>query len=376
MKTTILLLALLLGVVCAQGEVVRQLTEPATQYAPLRYQTYGEEGNRTRNAKTNAGDLDTIGYHWDRCDVPGNVSSFLATPIGYYNGTRGLSTFTSSGGSVERYVAEHGVTLEIPQRQGLVSQIVGVFGYFTDQSRIIGQADSFRVSILSFPTGSTSATFLSDQKYFLGDLVIGLEWTPGTFSPYQDYNLAPLAEPVTVGSGRHIVMMEVNNANSNDTLVFHFTTPNIDCDPGNENDWVIMLRDENFENPAFQYFNSTYLEPGSEAEFDVPGIIPVVEYVDPTAVNIPLQKGGLHLEQLINDPAAGIVGLDLRSDRETNLQFSLSTLTGQTVATSTMHAMPGQIYSYRQQTDGLAGGMYMLTVRGENAFFTKKILIP
>lgn len=330
--------------------------------------------------KTSDADTFIINNHVARCDSifwhPNAGSS------GYLTGTSGIYNFVDADDKpVERRITEHGVSYILPLGFDHEFFLSYAYIYFTSRSRKIGPADDFYLNCYTLspiPDGGYTIEGGREfghtrQQFSIDFWDFNDNWAPGEGGQYSNDHLIIFDELRPV-SGRQLLTLETSRPNNDDTLCFYFKLPNERCDPNNENDWYIRLRDADFNHVRWQLMNNTFTS-ARERDYDVPCFVPVLEGVPTSRDEVFVRKNGLGLRPAYPNPATDRAFLPFDLEKPGEARLKILNLQGQTILQDEAPSLaPGRNY-FAIETEAWPCGAYVYIIETNQGALGGKIMV-
>jgi hypothetical protein len=329
-----------------------------------------------RSGKNSAG-ADTISQHFARCASRAVYYTQKNTTYdGYLAGTFNRPLRLQSGDSV--YINQHGLSLRFDVGRDKIAKVKGVLMLLAPGTGIQGMADTLASIIWSKTEpqpGNIRLSAINAGVFTLDDFdQIWSEVTQPTFG-FIEFD----AEEDPVRTSEVVVTVVTktkyqNNQFSDDYLNFVFTQPNTVCDPENENDWYIIARSANWQSGFYIDFNR-FLGLRGDSAYDVPAIMPVVDYVSGISDKAFVTQGNTKLYGSYPNPALDQTTIKFELIKPANTIIRISDLAGKIIHEEVIPYMQSGLHEYTYDTRNLPCGAYFYSIQSGASGIAGKFMV-
>jgi hypothetical protein len=329
-----------------------------------------------QNAKISAGP-DTINQHFNRCIR--NAIYFTqknTTYDGYLAGTFNKPLLLQSGDSV--YINQHGVSLRFEVGRDRIAKVKGVLMRLAPGTGVQGSADTLASIIWSKTEpepGNIRLSAINAGVFTLDDF--DEIWDQVNQPIFAFIEFEPEEEPVRTSDAVVTVVTKTRYANqafSDDYLNFVFTRPNTVCDPENENDWYIIVRSANWQRGFYIDFNQFFGLRGDTA-YDVPAIMPVVDYVSGISDKAFVTQGNTKLYGSYPNPALDQTTIKFELIKPATTIIRIFSLAGKIIHEEVIPHMAAGIHEYAYDTRNLPCGAYFYSIQSGASGIAGKFMV-
>jgi hypothetical protein len=329
-----------------------------------------------QNAKTSAG-LDTIDRHFVRCARNAVYFTQKNTQFdGYWAGTFNRPLPLASGDSV--YINQHGLSLRFEVGRDRVAKVKGVLVLFAPGTGVQGTADSLASIIWakSEPQpGNIRLSAINAGVFTLDDF--DQIWDEVREPTFGFIKFDADEEPIRTSDAVVTVVTKTRYQNrqfSNDYLNFVFTQPNTVCDPENENDWYLIARSADWQSGFYIDFNR-FLGLRGDTAYDVPAIMPVVDYISGISDKAFVTQGNTKLYGSYPNPALDQTTIKFELIKPATTIIRISNLGGKIIHQEIIPYMQAGLHEYTYNTRNLPCGAYFYSIQSGASGIAGKFMV-
>ncbi|MCS6904071.1 MAG: T9SS type A sorting domain-containing protein [Bacteroidia bacterium] len=315
-------------------------------------------------AKNSSG-LDTINYHFIRC---ANRAVYFVqknrTYDGFWAGTLNRPIPLASGDSA--YITQHGVSLRLEVGRDRVANVKGVLVLLAPGTNTQGVADTLGSIVwakLEPSPGQITLRPISGGTFTLDD-----------FNEVWDDLRQPVLKFIEFRAGQNpvrtsdvVVTVVTKDRNDDRTLTddyinLVFTQPNTVCDPNNENDWYIIAQTADWQRGFYADYNR-FLGLRGDSAYDVPAIMPVVDYVSGISDKAFASQGNTKLYGSYPNPALDQTTIKFELVKASPVTIRIINLAGKVLHQESFSYLAAGIHEYTYDTRNLPCGTYIYSIQ-------------